>query len=176
MAPASDGSVIFPALVPVLTTVVLLVRGQETAQPERVVGLGLGVAGAATFFLATGAHAGDGSQRLAGDAVFAATGFDIGIEFSDGWRPYRARLKGEHVPIERESEPEQFAIWVARHLAHERLHGVPYLTGEARPFLGHVLGSAHAFVTRESHSPRRHWSSGRIELPGHRPVSAKLAP
>jgi drug/metabolite transporter (DMT)-like permease len=72
MAPASDGSVIFPALVPVLTTSFLLLTRQEDARWVRMLGLVLGVSGAAMFFLATSAHVPDGSRRLLGDVVFVS--------------------------------------------------------------------------------------------------------
>lgn len=70
MAPASDGSVIFPALTPVITTVVLIASRKESARPARIGGLVVGVGGAALFFLATGAHADGGSNRLMGDTIF----------------------------------------------------------------------------------------------------------
>ncbi|MFJ7326471.1 DMT family transporter [Streptomyces cyaneofuscatus] len=70
MAPASDGSVIFPALTPVITTVVLIASRRESARPVRIAGLVVGVGGAALFFLATSAHADGGSNRLMGDTIF----------------------------------------------------------------------------------------------------------
>ncbi len=71
MAPANDGSVIFPVLTPVFTTFVLIAMRKESARWLRILGLVLGVAGAALFFLTTGAQAATGSHRLEGDAVFA---------------------------------------------------------------------------------------------------------
>lgn len=70
MAPASDGGVIFPALTPVITTVVLVLSGRESARPVRVIGLVLGLAGAALFFVTTTAHGAGGSDRLMGDTIF----------------------------------------------------------------------------------------------------------
>ncbi|CAM5556302.1 hypothetical protein SAVIM338S_04553 [Streptomyces avidinii] len=70
MAPASDGSVIFPALTPVITTVVLILTRKESARPVRILGLVLGVGGAALFFVTTMADGGDGSNRLLGDTIF----------------------------------------------------------------------------------------------------------
>lgn len=72
MAPASDGSVIFPALTPVITTVVLVLAGRESARPLRVIGLVLGVAGAVLFFLVTSANVPSGSMRLLGDTIFVS--------------------------------------------------------------------------------------------------------
>ena len=54
-----------------------------------------------------------------------STRFTIGFEFSDGWRPYRAVLVGEHVPLERDGEPLQFATWLARRVAYDRLQRSP---------------------------------------------------
>ncbi|MFL6115920.1 MAG: DMT family transporter [Catenulispora sp.] len=71
LAPAADGSVIFPALTPVLTAVFLILTRAEPARPLRLLGLGLGVGGAAFFFVATSLHSG-GGDHLLGDAVFAS--------------------------------------------------------------------------------------------------------
>ncbi|MFD7668591.1 DMT family transporter [Streptomyces sp. NPDC059788] len=70
MAPASDGGVIFPALTPVITALTLILGGRERARPTRIVGLVIGVCGAALFFVATTVHSGGGSGRLTGDAIF----------------------------------------------------------------------------------------------------------
>ncbi|MFI9819141.1 DMT family transporter [Streptomyces sp. NPDC052013] len=70
MAPASDGGVIFPALTPVITTAALILAGRESARPVRILGLVVGVGGAALFFVTTNAHGTGGSDRLTGDTVF----------------------------------------------------------------------------------------------------------
>ncbi|MBZ3904808.1 DMT family transporter [Streptomyces griseiscabiei] len=70
MAPASDGGVMFPALTPVITTVVLILAGRESARPVRVLGLVIGAGGAALFFVTTTAHGVGGPERLMGDTVF----------------------------------------------------------------------------------------------------------
>jgi drug/metabolite transporter (DMT)-like permease len=70
MAPANDGSVIFPAMVPVFTALALVTSRRETAPRRRVAGLGLGVAGAAAFFVAADLHAPHGSHRVLGDVIF----------------------------------------------------------------------------------------------------------
>lgn len=70
MAPANDGSVIFPAMAPVFTALALVVSGRETAPWRRVVGLVLGVAGAVAFFVAADLHAPHGSHRVLGDIIF----------------------------------------------------------------------------------------------------------
>lgn len=70
LAPASDGSVVFPALTPVFTTLVLVATGRERARPARFAGLGLGLAGAAAFCVASGTAA-NGTDRLLGNVVFA---------------------------------------------------------------------------------------------------------
>ncbi|MEU2022443.1 DMT family transporter [Streptomyces sp. NPDC016469] len=70
MGPASDGSVIFPALTPVITAVALIVAGRETAGPVRVTGLAIGLGGAALFFFTANTGASAGGDRLMGDSVF----------------------------------------------------------------------------------------------------------
>ncbi|MEV5936777.1 DMT family transporter [Streptomyces sp. NPDC052079] len=71
MAPSSDGGVIFPALTPVITSLVLILSGHESARPARIAGLGIGVGGAALFFVATTTAGGaGGSDRLMGDTIF----------------------------------------------------------------------------------------------------------
>lgn len=87
-------------------------------------------------------------------------GFAIGVEFSDGWRPYRARLMGDHVAIEQEAEPLQFAIWLARRVAYYRLD--------------RVVVSDDGFGLREVTTSSRLWRTLRVGLPGHRPVSVEL--
>ncbi|QUQ67216.1 DMT family transporter [Kutzneria sp. CA-103260] len=69
LAPAIDGSVIVPVLSPVLTAIVFLVTGRESASFVRVAGLTLGVAGAVVFFLGIGGGGLTGS-RLAGDLIY----------------------------------------------------------------------------------------------------------
>jgi hypothetical protein len=101
--------------------------------------------------------------------------FELGVEFSDGWRPCRARLIGEHVPIEREAGPLQFAIWLARRVAHDRLHGSPYITDQDRAPLERALGTDGVVALREGRTSSSHWKSLRVDLPGHRPVSVELA-
>jgi drug/metabolite transporter (DMT)-like permease len=72
MAPATDGSVLFPALTPVITTVVLVLTKRESAPARRVLGLTLGVGAAVAFFVATSSHLRGGSRHLLGDAIFVA--------------------------------------------------------------------------------------------------------
>jgi drug/metabolite transporter (DMT)-like permease len=71
-APSIDGTVIVPVLSPILTTVALIVAGQETVPRVRIVGLTTGVIGAIIFFAGAGAvdSGGAGAGRLFGDAIF----------------------------------------------------------------------------------------------------------
>lgn len=69
LAPSVDGSIIVPVLSPVLTTIMLLVTRQESASTPRIVGLTLGLAGAALFFVGAGGGGLSGS-RLTGDLIF----------------------------------------------------------------------------------------------------------
>ncbi|MFI6078729.1 DMT family transporter [Actinoplanes sp. NPDC051343] len=72
LAPAIDGSIIVPVLSPVVTTAVLLASRQERAFAARIVGLLVGVAGAAVFFLGVGTrvHSVAAGSRLEGDLVY----------------------------------------------------------------------------------------------------------
>lgn len=70
LAPAIDGSIIVPVLTPVLTTIAMLLAGRETASTLRIVGLVLGVGGAAVFFIGIGGGGGLTGGRLAGDFVY----------------------------------------------------------------------------------------------------------
>jgi hypothetical protein len=101
-------------------------------------------------------------------------GFAIGVEFSDGWRPYRARLMGDHVAIEQEAEPLQFAIWLARRVAYYRLQRMPHLDDGDRGYLDRVVVSDDGFGLREVTTSSRLWRTLRVGLPGHRPVSVEL--
>ncbi|MFJ8826620.1 DMT family transporter [Streptomyces sp. NPDC102467] len=70
LAPSLDAGILIPVMSPVLTSTYLLVRGRERASRQRLAGLGLGVCGAAVFFVGAGGGAGGGGTRLAGDALF----------------------------------------------------------------------------------------------------------
>lgn len=73
LAPAIDGSIIVPVLSPVLTTIVFLVTGKESASILRVAGLVLGVVGAVVFFVGIGGSgAGLTGSRLLGDLIYLA--------------------------------------------------------------------------------------------------------
>jgi hypothetical protein len=124
-----------------------------------------------------GAFGGKQIQQLLQQRGYGeSTRFEIGIEFSDGWRPYRARLIGEHVPIERETEPLQFATWLARRIAYHRLNGLPYITDQDRTILDRVLNTDDPFGFTERRASTSLWQSLRVELPAHRPISVELAP
>lgn len=70
LAPSIDGSIIVPVLSPILTTTMAIATGRERASAGRIVGLAVGLAGAAVFFLGVPtADAGPG--RLIGDLLFA---------------------------------------------------------------------------------------------------------
>jgi drug/metabolite transporter (DMT)-like permease len=72
LAPAIDGSIIVPVLSPVLTTLVFVVAGRETASVGRVIGLVLGVAGALVFFVGIGGGGSVTGSRLGGDLIYLA--------------------------------------------------------------------------------------------------------
>jgi hypothetical protein len=100
--------------------------------------------------------------------------FTVGIEFSDGWRPYRAVLVGEHVPIERDGEPLQFAIWLARRMAYDRLQRSSQVGEADREALRHVAGNLGDLGLRETSSSSTYSQTLRVGLPGHRPVSVEF--
>jgi drug/metabolite transporter (DMT)-like permease len=120
LAPAADGSVIFPALTPVLTTLFLIATRAESGRPLRVAGLALGVGGAGFFFLATSLHA-DG-RHLLGDAIFAA-GASI-------WTTYTLLNRRLLVGM----DPGQAVTFAT-------IAGSVALAGLAAPDLGHVAWS-----------------------------------
>lgn len=70
LAPSLDAGILIPVMSPVLTSTFLLASGKEKATWARIVGLGLGLTGAAIFFLGAGGSTGGGSNRLLGDALF----------------------------------------------------------------------------------------------------------
>jgi drug/metabolite transporter (DMT)-like permease len=70
LAPSLDAGILIPVMSPVLTSTFLLVSGKEKATWARVLGLGLGLTGAAIFFLGAGGSTEGGSDRLLGDALF----------------------------------------------------------------------------------------------------------
>jgi len=70
LAPSLDAGILVPVMSPVFTSTFLLVSGKEKANWARVVGLGLGLTGAAIFFLGVGGSTEGGSNRLLGDALF----------------------------------------------------------------------------------------------------------
>ncbi|WP_370358801.1 DMT family transporter [Catenulispora sp. MAP12-49] len=69
LAPSLDGGILIPVMSPVLTTAFLLVSGREKASRRRLVGLALGLAGAAAYLVGANS-AGGGSHRLAGDLLY----------------------------------------------------------------------------------------------------------
>lgn len=70
LAPASDGSVLFPALAPTITTLALVVARQESLTRRRAAGLLIGVTSAVGFFLVTRSRVPPGSHELLGDGLF----------------------------------------------------------------------------------------------------------
>ncbi|KOG61214.1 hypothetical protein ADK76_13975 [Streptomyces griseoflavus] len=70
LAPSLDAGVLIPVMSPVLTSLFLLLTRRERASKARLAGLGLGLAGAAIFFLGAGGSAHGSPSRLAGDALF----------------------------------------------------------------------------------------------------------
>jgi hypothetical protein len=124
-----------------------------------------------------GAFGGRQIQQLVQQRGYGeSNAFEIGVEFSDGWRPYRARLMGEHVPVEHESEPGQFATWLARRIAYHRTHDLPNVTDQDRTALDRILNADKPFELTDGRSPTYLWRSWRVHLPAHRPVSVELSP
>ncbi|NUR29598.1 MAG: DMT family transporter [Catenulispora sp.] len=71
LAPSLDGGILIPVMSPVLTTAFQLVTGREAVSRRRLLGLGLGLAGAAGYLIgADSAAAGTGADRLAGDSLY----------------------------------------------------------------------------------------------------------
>ena len=69
LAPSLDGGILIPVMSPVLTTAFLLISGREKASRRRLVGLALGLGGAAAYLI--GANSGGGgSHRLLGDLLY----------------------------------------------------------------------------------------------------------
>jgi drug/metabolite transporter (DMT)-like permease len=69
LAPSLDGGILIPVMSPVLTTSFLLVSGREKVSRRRLVGLALGLGGAAAYLIGANS-AGGGSHRLAGDLLY----------------------------------------------------------------------------------------------------------
>ncbi|MGW3038452.1 DMT family transporter [Kitasatospora sp. NPDC001159] len=70
LAPSLDAGILIPVMSPLLTNGFLLITGKEKTNWARVTGLGLGLAGAAVFFVGAGGQGSGGSSRLLGDALF----------------------------------------------------------------------------------------------------------
>ncbi|WP_030663564.1 DMT family transporter [Streptomyces rimosus] len=70
LAPSLDAGILIPVMSPVLTSLFLLLTRRERASKTRLAGLGLGLAGAAVFFVGVGGSAQGSSTRLAGDVLF----------------------------------------------------------------------------------------------------------
>ena len=69
LAPSLDGGILIPVMSPVLTTSFLLISGREKASRRRLVGLAVGLGGAAAYLIGANS-AGGGSHRLAGDLLY----------------------------------------------------------------------------------------------------------
>ncbi|MEU7256559.1 DMT family transporter [Streptomyces rimosus] len=70
LAPSLDAGILIPVMSPVLTSLFLLLTRRERASKVRLAGLGLGLVGAAIFFLGAGGSAHGSPTRLAGDVLF----------------------------------------------------------------------------------------------------------
>lgn len=70
LAPSIDGSIIVPVFSPVLTTAFLVAVGRESAGATRIIGLALGVVGAAVFLVGAGTDAGFTGSRMIGDGLY----------------------------------------------------------------------------------------------------------
>ena len=69
LAPSLDGGILIPVMSPVLTTSFLLVSGREKVSRRRLVGLALGLGGAAAYLIGANS-AGGGAHRLEGDLLY----------------------------------------------------------------------------------------------------------
>ena len=69
---------------------------------------------------------------------------------------------GEHVPIEKEAKPLEFALWLARRVAHDRLQRTPQLTVDDRTVLDQVVGSDELGL-REVSTSKRLWRTLRVD-------------
>jgi hypothetical protein len=99
------------------------------------------------------------------------TDFEIGIEFSDGWRPYRVCLKSEYLPYDEEEASLRFFGLVTRAVAEARLQK-SHLSESERESLAAVAASEPSVTdSRLSNTLRRDL---RVEFAGHRPISVEL--
>lgn len=69
LAPSLDGSIIIPVLSPLLTSGLMIGFGKEYAAPSRIIGLFIGLIGAAVFLYGAG-NIGLSNDRLLGDMLF----------------------------------------------------------------------------------------------------------
>ena len=69
LAPSLDGGILIPVMSPVLTASFLVITRRERASRRRLLGLALGLAGAAAYLIGANS-AGGGSHRLAGDLLY----------------------------------------------------------------------------------------------------------
>ena len=96
LAPSLDGGILIPVMSPVLTTSFLLISGREKASRRRLVGLALGLAGAAAYLIGANS-AGGGSHRLARGPVVRAQRGVLG-----GVHPRRAEGAGRDRAADRD--------------------------------------------------------------------------
>jgi hypothetical protein len=103
----------------------------------------------------------------------------VGIELTDGWRPYRVRLTSELLPVEREEEPFEFFKSLVSAVVTDRLQRLD-LTEEQRRQLTKAAESEPNLHESKVPAKRSMNAMGhvsretRIELPGHQPVSVPL--
>ncbi len=93
LAPAIDGSVIVPAISPVLTTLFCIATGRETSSAWRLIGLGFALAGSGVFFAGIGTmRGGVTSGHLTGALLF--------LDAAGCWAIYSVAARGALARIE----------------------------------------------------------------------------
>jgi hypothetical protein len=101
---------------------------------------------------------------------------EIAVEFSDGWRPYQLRLVSEFLRGAEEDQPFEFFKSLVKAVASDRLQR-PGVSDGQRERIGEITAFEPALQeTRSEAGSMGNFSrKTRVELPGHRPVSAILA-
>jgi hypothetical protein len=100
---------------------------------------------------------------------------EIAVELSDGWQPYQLRLVSELQRGAEEDRPFEFFKSLVKAVASDRLQR-PGVSEDQRERIAEVAASepAHQETRSEAGSMGDFSRKARVELPGHRPVSAAL--
>jgi hypothetical protein len=99
------------------------------------------------------------------------TQLGLGVEFDDGWRPYRVCLTSEFIKYELEQVSLDIIRGLAKRIAADRLER-PYLADQHRAQLAAIAADPPAATEQRGDNQLRRLL--RIELPGARPLSANL--